>query len=145
MLRYTLLPAYQLLVKHFPLPSVSLLKRLSQGGLKPLKAVKVLLNERKIDKDIVLLTDEMYLQSSSYSVFIRCFPFSRDGRIYPIPSAISRTPSLHLSRLRAFLPGLLRSSSLSLASHFKIQSNPQNTIVIPPQYMSIPSNSICCC
>ena len=25
------------------------------------------------------------------------------------------------------------------------QSNPQNTIVIPPQYMSIPSNSICCC
>ena len=33
--------------------------------------------------------------------FIRCFPFSRDGRIYPIPSAISRTPSLHLSRLRA--------------------------------------------
>ena len=26
--------------------------------------------------------------SSSYSVFIRCFPFSRDGRIYPIPSAI---------------------------------------------------------
>ena len=39
--------------------------------------------------------------SSSYSVFIRCFPFSRDGRIYPIPSAISRTPFLHLSRLRA--------------------------------------------
>ena len=33
--------------------------------------------------------------------FIRCFPFSRDGRIYPIPSAILRTPSLHLSRLRA--------------------------------------------
>ena len=62
MLRYTSLPAYQLLVKHFPLPSVSLLKRLSQGGLEPLKAVKLLQNERKIDKDIVLLTDEMYLQ-----------------------------------------------------------------------------------
>ena len=42
-------------------------------------------------------------------------------------------------------PGLLRSSSLSLATHFKIQSNLQNTIVIPPQHMSIPSNSICCC
>ena len=37
----------------------------------------------------------------SDSVFIRCCPFSRDGRIYPIPSAIARTPSLHLSRLRA--------------------------------------------
>ena len=62
MLRYTSLPEYQLLVRHFPLPSVSLLKRLSQGGLKPLKAVKLLLNERKIDKDIVLLTNEIYLQ-----------------------------------------------------------------------------------
>ena len=62
MLRYTSLPAYQLLVKHFPLPSVSLLKRLSQRRVEPLKAVKLLLNKRKIDKDIVLLTDEMYLQ-----------------------------------------------------------------------------------
>ena len=52
--------------------------------------------------------------SSSYSVFIRCFPFSTDGRIYPIPSAISRTPSLHLSRLRAsslFKPTFSVSSS----------------------------------
>ena len=54
------------------------------------------------------------LPCSSYSVFIRCFPFSRDGRIYPIPSAISRTPSLHLSRLRAssfFKPTFSVSSS----------------------------------
>ena len=63
MLRYTSLPAYQLLVKRFSLPSVSLLKRLSQGGLEPLKAVKLLLNERKIEKDIVLFTDEMHLQN----------------------------------------------------------------------------------
>ena len=62
MLLYTSLPAHQLLVKHFPLPLVSLLKRLGQGGLEPLKAVKLLLNERKIDKDIVLLIDKMYLQ-----------------------------------------------------------------------------------
>ena len=62
MLHNILLPAYQLLVKHFPLPLVSLLKRLSQGGLEPLKAVKLLLNVHKIDKDIVLLTDKTYLQ-----------------------------------------------------------------------------------
>ena len=67
MLRYTLLLAYQLLVKHFPLPSVSLLRRLSQRGLEPLKAVKLLLNGRKIDKDIALLTDEMYLQKELLS------------------------------------------------------------------------------
>ena len=92
--------------------------------------------------------------NSSYSVFIQCCPFSRNGRIYPIPSAIAHTPSLHLSQgilllqtnLLCFLchlplPGLLWSSLLSLATHFKIQSNPQNTIVIPSQHMSIPSNS----
>ena len=39
---------------------------------------------------------------SSYSAFIQCCPFSRDGRIYPTPSAIARIPSFHLSRLRAF-------------------------------------------
>ena len=44
------------------MPSVSLLKRLSQGEVKSLKAVKLLLNERKSDKEIVLLTNEMYLQ-----------------------------------------------------------------------------------
>ena len=44
MLRYAPLPAYQLLVKQFPLLSFSLLKRLSQEGLEPLKAVKLLLN-----------------------------------------------------------------------------------------------------
>ena len=47
--------------------------------------------------------------------------------------------------LLLLLPGFLRSFSLSLATHFKIQSNPQNTIVIPSQQISIPSNSICCC
>ena len=62
MLRCTLLPAYQQLVKNFPLPSVSLLKRLSQGGVEPLKAVKLLLNEREINKDIVLIADKMYLR-----------------------------------------------------------------------------------
>ena len=45
---------------------------------------------------------KMVVLNSSYSVFIGCCPFSRDGRIYPILSAIARTPSLHLSRLRAF-------------------------------------------
>ena len=39
--------------------------------------------------------------SSSDSVFVQCCPFNRNGQIYPIPSAIARTPSRHLSRLRA--------------------------------------------
>ena len=62
-LRYTSVASIltTVLVKHFPLPSVSLLKRLSQGGVEPLEAVKLLLNEREIDKD-VLLTEEIFLQ-----------------------------------------------------------------------------------
>ena len=68
MLRYILLPAHHLLVKHFPLPLVSFLQMLSQGGLKPLKAIKLFLNECKIDKDAVLLTDKIYLQRGTTDV-----------------------------------------------------------------------------
>ena len=39
--------------------------------------------------------------SSTDSVFIWCCPFNRGGQIYPIPSVIACTPSLHLSCLRA--------------------------------------------
>ena len=42
----------------------------------------------------------MYECRSSSLVFIRCCPLSRDGGIHLIPSAITRTPSLHLSRSR---------------------------------------------
>ena len=62
LLRYTSLSAYELLLKEFPLPSISLLSKLSKGGVEPLKAAKLLLNEEKTDKDVVLLLDEMYLQ-----------------------------------------------------------------------------------
>ena len=97
--------------------------------------------------------------SSSYSVYIRCCPLSRDGQIHPIP-AIARTPSLHFAQFRTssffksnllcfflhlLLSGLLQSSFLFVATHFKIQSNPPNAIIISPQHMSIPSNSIRCC
>ena len=41
-----------------------------------------------------------------------------------------------LSPLPPAFPGLFWSSSLFLATHFKIQSNLQNTIVIPLQHMS---------
>ena len=44
-----------------------------------------------------------------------------------------------------FLTSLLWLFSLSLATHFKIQSHSQNTIVIPSQHMSVPFNLICCC
>ena len=62
MLRYTSLSAYKILLKHFPLPSISHLNHLCQGGVDPIKAIKILFEKEKLDKDVVLLVDEMYLQ-----------------------------------------------------------------------------------
>ena len=59
---YTSPQAYKLLLNEFPLPSVSLLRKLSQGGLDNMKACKSLYEQGNISKDVNLLIDEMYLQ-----------------------------------------------------------------------------------
>ena len=65
LLRYTSVQAYKLLLQQFPLPSLSLLKKLTEGGIEPLKAAKVLLEQGDIGTDVVLLLDEVYLQKDS--------------------------------------------------------------------------------
>ena len=64
-LRYTSAQAYKLLLEQFPLPSFSLLKKINKGGVELLKSVKCLINQNKIDKDVVLLMDEIYLQKEA--------------------------------------------------------------------------------
>ena len=59
---YTSPQAYKMLLKELPLPSVSLLRKLSQGGLDSMKACKTLYEQGHISKDVNLLIDEMYLQ-----------------------------------------------------------------------------------
>ena len=54
LLRYTSTQAYKLLLEQFPLPSLSLLKKLNKGGIEPIKAVKVLLDQGKIGEDAFL-------------------------------------------------------------------------------------------
>ena len=61
LLRYTATQAYKLLLKQFRLPSFGLLKKLNKGGMEPLKAAKVLLDQGKIGATVLLL-DEIYLQ-----------------------------------------------------------------------------------
>ena len=61
-LRYTSRQAYDALLEEFPLPSLSLLQKLSKGGKDSMKAVKLLYEKGEIDKDVVLLLDEMHLQ-----------------------------------------------------------------------------------
>ena len=62
---------------------------------------------------LLMVDCSLHLSSSRYSVFIRCCPLSRDGRIHPIPSAIACTPSLHFVRFRTsfFQPVFSVSSS----------------------------------
>ena len=51
-----------MLLDHFPLPSVSFIKKLSKGGVDTEKALRSLFEQHLISKDCVLLIDEMYLQ-----------------------------------------------------------------------------------
>jgi len=61
-LRYTSGQAYKLLLEKFPLPSLSLLKRLKSGNLDILKAAEILRKKGSISGDIVVLADELYIQ-----------------------------------------------------------------------------------
>ena len=62
LLRHMSLQSCKLLLDEFPLSSISLLNKIKEGNIDALKAAKLLLENRSISKDIVVLFDEMYLQ-----------------------------------------------------------------------------------
>ena len=64
MQRYTSRQSYKFLLNELPLPSFSLLQKLTKGGIDPIKSLKVLLRQEKVDSQCMLLIDEMYLQKS---------------------------------------------------------------------------------
>ena len=64
-LRYTSLQAYKLLLEQFPMPSISLLNKIQQGGVDAMKALNLLREKGKISNDLVMNVDEMYLQKST--------------------------------------------------------------------------------
>ena len=49
-------------MKEFPFPSLSLLKKITEGHLDAVKCPKSLKSQGMIAEDIVLMFDEMYLQ-----------------------------------------------------------------------------------
>ena len=51
-----------MLLEDFPLPSLSLLCKISKEKIDAIKCVQALKKDRKISEDICLLFDEMYLQ-----------------------------------------------------------------------------------
>ena len=78
LLRYTSIQAYTLLLKQFPLPSLSLLKKLTEGGIEPLKAAKVLLEQGKIGTHV----DEVYLQKDSQYQDGKLVGADNEGKLY---------------------------------------------------------------
>ena len=82
LLRYTSIQAYTLLLKQFPLPSLSLLKKLTEGGIEPLKAAKVLLEQGKIGTHVVLLLGEVYLQKDSQYQDGKLVGADNEGKLY---------------------------------------------------------------
>ena len=65
LLRYTSYQSYKLLLEKLPLPSLSLIKKLTRGNIDTLKCAKILLQNGSISRDCVLMIDEMYLKKSS--------------------------------------------------------------------------------
>ena len=51
-----------MLLELFPLPSLSLLHKISSGTIDAVKCTQTLRNEGKISSDVYLMFDEMYLQ-----------------------------------------------------------------------------------
>ena len=65
LLRYTSKQAYEILLESFPLPSISLLSKIKQGGGDAIKAVKTMREKGSIHKDVILIVDEFYLQKQA--------------------------------------------------------------------------------
>ena len=53
------------MLEKLPLPSISTLTKIQKGGIDAIKAVSLLLQKQEISKDIILMADEMYLQTGS--------------------------------------------------------------------------------
>ena len=61
-LRYTSLQAHRLFFERFPMPYLSLLNKIQQGGVDMLNVLKTLHEKGSFSCDCILMIDEMYLQ-----------------------------------------------------------------------------------
>ena len=64
MLRYISCQTYKLLLKELPLPSLSILKKLTSVEVASLKVAKLLLEKQAVCSGCVLIIDRMYLRKS---------------------------------------------------------------------------------
>ena len=82
LIRFTSCQAYKLLLGQLPLPSLSVLRKISTGSVDAIKAARLLLSKDCISSDCVLLIDEMYLQKSSQYHGGKLVGQDEDGNLY---------------------------------------------------------------
>lgn len=82
LLRHTSLQAYRMLLTKFPFPSISLLQKIQQGGVDPIKSLKKLRENHMISSHIVLMVDEMYVQKGSQYQAGSYVGLSENGELY---------------------------------------------------------------
>lgn len=62
LLRHISLQTYKMLLKELPMPSIRFLRKIQEGGVDTLKAIKYLKDTGEISSDVCLLIDEMLIQ-----------------------------------------------------------------------------------
>ena len=62
---YTSLQMHRLLLEKFPMPTLSLLNKIQQGGVDPLKVLKTLYEKVSFSRGCILMIDKIYLKKSA--------------------------------------------------------------------------------
>ena len=84
MLRYTSLQSYKFLLQDIPLPSLSLLQKISSGTIDAVTCANALRIEGKISEDVYLIFDEMYLQNSREYFWREMIGCDDKGELYKV-------------------------------------------------------------
>ena len=69
-------------MEQLPFPSISCIKKLSEGGVDSLKACKLLLERGKMGKDVILMLDEIYIQKGAEYSGGTTVGVDKDGKLF---------------------------------------------------------------
>ena len=82
LLRYTSIQSYKVSLQDFPLPSLSLLQKISSGTIDAVKCANALRIEGKISEDVCMIFDEMYLQKRQEYFWGEMIGCDDEGELY---------------------------------------------------------------
>ena len=82
MSRYASIQLYKVLLQDCPLPSLSLLQKISSGTIDAVKCANALRIEGKISEDVCMIFDEMYLQKRQEYFWGEMIGCDDEGELY---------------------------------------------------------------